>query len=219
MNNDERPVARVTASGSDDIGNGQRKQPVQARSVARVERILDAAASVIAEVGVASATTTGIAQRAGITLASLYRYFPNKTAVIRAVAERQLRRLDAHFEEFLVDLDFDRGLERLLDTYAEFYRTEPGYVEIWSGVQAIPELAELDLLDLQRHAQRIAERALVRDPDLDPVRLEAASMMLSRACAAVLRLAMTMPAEKAAVLVAEAKFMARVYIRDRFPRR
>src|SRR5690606_34525533 len=105
LNNDERPVARVTASGSEDIGNGQRKQPVQARSVARVERILDAAASVIAEVGVASATTTGIAQRAGITLASLYRYFPNKTAVIRAVAERQLRRLDAHFEEFLVDLD------------------------------------------------------------------------------------------------------------------
>lgn len=202
-----------------DKGHEQRKRPVQARSVARVERILDAAADLIAEVGVASVTTTGIAQRAGITLASLYRYFPNKTAVIRAVAERQLQRLDAHFEEFLLDLDFDRGLERLIDTYAEFYRTEPGYVEIWSGVQAIPELAELDLLDLQRHATRIGERALLRDPSLEREQVEAASMMLSRSVAAVLRLAMTLSPERADALVAEIKLMARVYIRERFPRR
>jgi AcrR family transcriptional regulator len=193
----------------------QRKRPVQARSVARVERILDAAAAQIAEVGVASVTTTAIAQAAGITLASLYRYFPNKTAVIRAVAERQLQRLDAHFEAFLEDFDLEQGLERLLDTYAAFYRTEPGYVEIWSGVQAIPELAELDLMDLQRTTRRLAERTKVRYPSADEHQAQTVTMMLSRAISGVLRLAMTLPPDAAAAMLGELKVMARVYIRDR----
>ncbi|RFA24714.1 TetR family transcriptional regulator [Alkalilimnicola ehrlichii] len=193
----------------------QRKQPVQARSVARVERILDAAAGLIAEVGVEAAGTSGIAQRAKISLASLYRYFPNKAAVVRAVAERQLTKLDRYLEDFLVRFDLEDGVDRLLDRYAEFYRTEPGYAEIWSGMQVMPELAELDLSELRRNARRLADRAASRYPGIDRNELEGAVTMLTRACGAVLHLGMTMSETQAAAMLSEVKFMARTYIRER----
>lgn len=65
-----------------------RRQPQQERGERRVEELLDAAAAVIAEVGVEAATTNAIAERAGASVGSLYHFFPNKDAFIRALAAR-----------------------------------------------------------------------------------------------------------------------------------
>lgn len=67
-----------------------RKIPSQRRSLETVERILSAAARVFAEEGVA-ATTDRIAARAGVSIGSLYQYFPNKDALLLELAQRHLR--------------------------------------------------------------------------------------------------------------------------------
>lgn len=69
-----------------------RKRPSQARSQATVDAILDAAAQVFEARGYAAGTTNRIAVRAGVSIGSIYEYFPNKDAIVVALANRELER-------------------------------------------------------------------------------------------------------------------------------
>lgn len=74
------PPARVTARPSPSISS--RKSPKQARSAELVAAILQAAAQVLAKEGAARFTTARVAEAAGVSVGSLYQYFPNKAAIL-----------------------------------------------------------------------------------------------------------------------------------------
>jgi AcrR family transcriptional regulator len=67
-----------------------RKKPVQARSNFTVEAIFDASIQVLIELGIERLTTTRVADRCGVSVGTLYQYFPNKDALLAAVLERHL---------------------------------------------------------------------------------------------------------------------------------
>jgi AcrR family transcriptional regulator len=67
-----------------------RKSPVQARSTASVNAILEATIQVLLHVGKERLTTTRVASRAGVSVGTLYQYFPNKSALLKAVLKRHL---------------------------------------------------------------------------------------------------------------------------------
>ena len=67
-----------------------RKTPVQARSTASVEAILEATLQVLLDVGKERLTTTKVALRAGVSVGTLYQYFPNKSALLQAALKRHL---------------------------------------------------------------------------------------------------------------------------------
>jgi AcrR family transcriptional regulator len=67
-----------------------RKSPVQARSAASVDAILQATIQVLLGVGKERLTTTKVALRAGVSVGSLYQYFPNKSALLQAALKRHL---------------------------------------------------------------------------------------------------------------------------------
>src|SRR6185295_18754704 len=67
-----------------------RKRPVQARSQRTVDAVLKAAAQVFTRRGYAGATTNHIAERAGVSVGSLYEYFPSKDALLVALMEAHL---------------------------------------------------------------------------------------------------------------------------------
>ena len=67
-----------------------RKSPVQARSVASVDAILKATIQVLLRVGKERLTTTNVAFRAGVSVGTLYQYFPNKRALLQAALKRHL---------------------------------------------------------------------------------------------------------------------------------
>ena len=67
-----------------------RKSPVQARSAASVNAILEATIQVLLRVGKERLTTTRVALRAGVSVGTLYQYFPNKSALLQAVVKRHL---------------------------------------------------------------------------------------------------------------------------------
>lgn len=67
-----------------------RKSPVQARSAASVEAILQATIQVLLQVGKERLTTTRVASRAGVSVGTLYQYFPNKSALLQAALKRHL---------------------------------------------------------------------------------------------------------------------------------
>jgi AcrR family transcriptional regulator len=67
-----------------------RKTPVQTRSAVTVDAILDAAIQVLVAVGKERLTTTLVAQRAGVSVGTLYQYFPNKSALLQASLRRHM---------------------------------------------------------------------------------------------------------------------------------
>lgn len=67
-----------------------RKSPVQARSAASVDAILEATIQVLLQVGKERLTTTRVAYRAGVSVGTLYQYFPNKSALLQAALKRHL---------------------------------------------------------------------------------------------------------------------------------
>lgn len=75
-----------------------RKTPVQTRSAATVEAILEAAIQVLLSHGAERLTTTRIAERAGVSVGTLYQYFPNKQSLLFAVLENHLNNVAAGVE-------------------------------------------------------------------------------------------------------------------------
>jgi AcrR family transcriptional regulator len=70
-----------------------RKSPVQARSAASVDAILEATIQVLLNVGKERLSTTRVASRAGVSVGTLYQYFPNKSALLQAALKRHLTQL------------------------------------------------------------------------------------------------------------------------------
>ena len=67
-----------------------RKTPQQGRSAASVEAILQATVQVLLQHGATKLTTTRVAQRAGVSVGTLYQYFPNKSALLQALLRQKL---------------------------------------------------------------------------------------------------------------------------------
>jgi len=151
-----------------------RRAPMQRRSAERVQRMLDAAQELVAENGYDAVTTTLIAERADVSIGSLYQFFPDKQAVVRAVALRNLglftERMGALVErrEFA---DWWCFVSAVMDEYVALHHEVPGF-----GVIRFGDVADLHLLDPSRDndsvvADRFVEiiRTLVDfRPDTDP---------------------------------------------------
>ncbi|PTS79224.1 TetR family transcriptional regulator [Sphingomonas sp. HMWF008] len=75
-----------------------RKQPLQPRARATVEAILEAAAHILESRGLAGYNTNAVAERAGVSIGSLYQYFPGKDAVMAALIRRETALLLAEAE-------------------------------------------------------------------------------------------------------------------------
>ena len=83
-----RSTDRITITPTDRFR--PRKQPGQQRAVRTQQWILEAAAHIFAEYGYAAGTTNRIAERAGVSVGSLYQYFPNKDALLRALMDSHI---------------------------------------------------------------------------------------------------------------------------------
>jgi AcrR family transcriptional regulator len=90
-----------------------RKLPQQDRSKMTVDAILTAAAHILTEDGYDTASTNHIAERAGVSIGSLYQYFPNKEAIMTAVRERHTNEM-AEIVESAVSQTAQQSLEAAL---------------------------------------------------------------------------------------------------------
>lgn len=113
-----------------------RNEPVQARSTARLATLLDSAAAVIDEIGYERLTTAMVAERAGASIGTVYRYFPDRIAVLQSLAARNSERLMGRVAAELVPARHASATDALLailDAMTELFRTEPGYRSVRVG--------------------------------------------------------------------------------------
>ncbi|MBH3436610.1 TetR family transcriptional regulator [Pseudomonas citronellolis] len=100
-----------------------RKQPRQARSTELVAAILDAAVQVLAKEGAQRFTTARVAERAGVSVGSLYQYFPNKAAILFRLQSDEWRQTSEMLRGILEDTR-QPPLERLRTLVHAFVRSE-----------------------------------------------------------------------------------------------
>jgi AcrR family transcriptional regulator len=87
-----------------------RKEPSQPRSIATVEAVMRATAHILEHEGFDALSTNRVARKAGVSIGSLYQYFPNKESLITELAERHSKEVLARLTEAFVGLG-DASLE------------------------------------------------------------------------------------------------------------
>ncbi|WP_344752337.1 TetR/AcrR family transcriptional regulator [Gryllotalpicola koreensis] len=107
-----------------------RTEPIQERSAARVDALLDAAAAVVDEIGFDRLTTAMVAERADASIGTVYRYFPDRIALLQGLRERAIGRFRVAVVQRIEEVRPGTWLEAVecsIDASAAMYRTEPGF--------------------------------------------------------------------------------------------
>ncbi len=189
-----------------------RREPTQRRSRERVERMLAAASSLIAENGSDALRMGEVAEKAGVSIGSLYQFFPDKRAIVRALAERYTIESQACIAEALETVSTPEDLERaflgLVDTYYRLFLVQPVMRDIWSGTQADNALRELELADSRANAEMLAAVLLRLWPEGDHAEIDAAALLIWQMGEATMRLAISVGRAEGDRLVAAYKRMA-----------
>ncbi|PBB97155.1 MULTISPECIES: TetR/AcrR family transcriptional regulator [unclassified Mesorhizobium] len=202
---------RVAAKLDQEIAM-PRRAPTQQRSRERVERMLAAAAALIAEQGSDAMRMGEVAERAGVSIGSLYQFFPDKRAIVWALAERYTAESQACISAALKDVSDAEGLKQafseLVDIYYGMFLAEPVMRDIWSGTQADKALRELELADSRANARFLVAVLKRLRPGADTVAMETAALLVWQMGEAVMRLAISVDREEGDRLVAAYKRMA-----------
>lgn len=153
-----------------------RREPTQERSRRTVARILEAAEEIVGESGVEAATTRAIAERAGVAVPSLYRFFADREGVLDAMLEQLVSDLDEEAKAAEAgwepaDIGELVGLE--LELTARYFEAHPTLVALWFGGRASPAVIESVRARNRGLAARLREmlvrRTLVRSDTPDAV--------------------------------------------------
>lgn len=159
-----------------------RRQPKQKRSQHRVERILEAAAEVFAEMGYQAATTHAIAARAKTAIGSLYQFFPDKLAIFHALEERHMEQVTAIHAKLMTpqmaQLPLEQMIQQLVETFAVYFE-HPGPKVVYIQYFVAPEMFKyFDDSFTQGLIQEFASHLRLRNPALS----RSKSQLLAEVC-------------------------------------
>lgn len=163
-----------TIERPEDTRLALRNEPVQARSTARLTALLDAAAAIVDEIGFERLTTAMVAERAGASIGTVYRYFPDRIALLQALAARNLERVLSRTSDEIDDpwhVDWVSALNAAFAVLIDAYRSEPGFRGLRVGdvidLRPAPTERTYNSIVADRLLDRLIERFGVQDsPEL-----------------------------------------------------
>ncbi|MGI9163764.1 MAG: TetR/AcrR family transcriptional regulator [Mycobacterium sp.] len=157
-----------------------RRVPVQERSRQTVTRILDAAAAIADEQGIDAATTRAIADRAGVSYPSLYRFFPDREAILGDLLERQCAELDARCvqaEQTWKITSVAQLLNNEIDLHVHYYQEHPSTARVWMGGRTSPAVTAYVRARMQALAGRL--HTILVDAGLIPADTDPRAMLVA----------------------------------------
>ncbi len=108
-----------------------RRTPQQERGERRLAQLLEAAASVMAEVGYDAATMTEIAERAHASIGALYQYFPNKEAIVVALRQQYVKELEVRWVPLMAQaskLTIRQLVDQIFEVMIDYIERRPAYI-------------------------------------------------------------------------------------------
>ncbi|WP_339673448.1 TetR/AcrR family transcriptional regulator [Dasania marina] len=139
----------TNAAGNDDKhSTAARRKPRQARAQKRHDQILDITAELLESVGIDGLTTILIAKELKISVGSLYHYYPNKVAILCALASRWLDEMTYIIAEVDKNIAEHRDITSYVQVYtdkiSDMYKRQRGILPLVQAMYAIPEVRQLD---------------------------------------------------------------------------
>jgi AcrR family transcriptional regulator len=107
-----------------------RTEPIQQRGADRLNALLDAAAAIVDEIGFDRLTTAMIAERSSASIGTVYRYFPDRIAVLQALRDRAVKRFRIRIVELMeseAPSTWWDALDCAITAFVELYRSEAGF--------------------------------------------------------------------------------------------
>ncbi len=180
----------------------------RAKDEGSVARIMKATEILLQERGHEALTTTAIANAAGLNIATLYKYFPNKYSILVAILKQSrdvwLKAADRSVTSVLAGSDWRATMEQIIDFAARRRRDQPGGNALRRAVQALPELQSYYREESLETAAFLSDFLTARG-GLDPTRAMQVARVAVDIGNSVLDLALFNPSEDPAVWIAEAK--------------
>lgn len=125
-----------------------RNAPIQKRALERRAKILEVTADLLEEVGQDDLTTILVAKRAEMSVGTLYHYFPNKYAILYALAEQWLGEIDKVLRELegerIESLSLKKFVDKTVERMLLAYTNQRGLLPLVQAMFGVPELKDLD---------------------------------------------------------------------------
>jgi AcrR family transcriptional regulator len=197
--------------------DGLRRAPQQARSRARVRRLLEAADHIVATEGFAALTIRRLADDADVRIGTIYQFFPDKDALVDALARRYIALFDTMIEALVAEAEsqrWDDVVDTVIDAAIALYRSHPGYVAIWAGRHLSPALQQADDANNAAIASGL-RRILIAQHDLeDSEALVRSCQVAVQTTDALLQLAFRLDPDGDQAILDEARRLQRLYLAD-----
>jgi AcrR family transcriptional regulator len=165
-----------------------RRSPVQGRAQATVEAILKAAAQILARHGAEAATTNAIAERAGVSVGSLYQYFANREALLNELVRRHVDAMQAVLAAALDGLQgrsLPQAVEQLVAAIVASHRVSP---RLHQALHQALSHGKVDTIDrFESQLEILVCHALRMHPALDLADPELTATLLVRALGGFIR--------------------------------
>lgn len=160
-----------------------RKPPVQRRSRATVEAILEGAAQVFEALGYVGGTTNRIAESAGVSIGTLYQYFPSKEALGVALLERHIEETQRQMREWVGHMLAERhtlngALEDYVGGMLDVHVKRPRLQHLLLEETPLPEHIHRLLLEAEHQLARTMAGLLRTYPDARHPHLEQAAYVV-----------------------------------------
>lgn len=160
----------------------RRAIPAQARSTVTVEKILTAATGVLADHGLQGLNTNAVAARAGINVATLYHYFPDKVAILAELFRRDQNRRREYFMHRIEELpeieDVSAWLASLIHSMVDLRRRVPTTAVLRQACRTVPQLLAMEEEENDRVIEVFAKYLRRRFRHLSPNRSRSAARVL-----------------------------------------
>jgi AcrR family transcriptional regulator len=194
-----------------------RKKPRQQRSQETVDCILDATARVLCTTGYDHASTNRVAMAAGVSVGSLYQYFPSKEALVAALVERHVEQMTSLVKRKLAEVasaPLDEAVRTMIESMFEAHAVDPRLHKVL--IEQVPRIGKLeDVVGVEREVEALVAVFLdARRSELRRTKLPAVAFVLCNVVEAVTHAAVLaeLPVDRAREVAAELTDMILRYL-------
>lgn len=194
-----------------------RRLPKQERSRERIDAILSTTMRLIGEKGIDAVTMKEVGALAGGPIATVYHYFPNKSAILAMLYERFSEVSRARFGAIIADIrgldDVTAAADRLLDDYYERVAEDPAIQDLQNAIQADKALQNLDIAETRQQARMFCDHV---GPLIDPEKREQFGrvvFLIFQLAGGVVRLALTQDEEEGRRTIDDYRSIIRAQLR------
>lgn len=200
--------------------NAPRSLPLQARSKATVEQLLSVALTILDEEGLEAFNTNLLAEKAGVGVRAIYRYFPNKLAILIVLVERMRERERewiGDFTRLAGTQDWREAVGQSIDCYFAAAAKQPGMVALRAAIRVVPELHDIEVAASERFQKDLAAALKTAGVDIDRGHMKALCQTIIESSATLLDAALMSPPAHAKRLLDELKHMIHNLLADYIP--